>query len=368
VDEMNELERRVAGEIERRGPVPFSEVMDLALYDPELGFYATGGAAGRRGDFITSPEVGPLFGAVVARALDTWWRERGEPDPFVVVEAGAGAGTLAIAVLAAEPACAPALRYVLVERSAALRARQGEHLALEDPALAFAPDRAEDEDGEVRPPEIATGPIIVSLDSMPRLNGSAIVLANELLDNLAIDLLERRDGRWHEVRVGLDGEALVETFVPADGAGPHLDVSDGVRVPVQTAACRWVRDARECGMVVAFDYADSMTSMASRDPGEWLRTYRGHGRGDHPLVRLGEQDITCEVAIDQLPKPTRVERQAAWLRRHGIDELVDEGKRVWEERKHLGDLEAVRARSRVNEAEALLDPNGLGAFTVLEWS
>ena len=61
---MNELERRVADEIERRGPVPFSEVMDLALYDPALGFYATGGAAGRRGDFITSPEVGPLFGAV----------------------------------------------------------------------------------------------------------------------------------------------------------------------------------------------------------------------------------------------------------------------------------------------------------------
>jgi SAM-dependent MidA family methyltransferase len=121
-------------------------------------------------------------------------------------------------------------------------------------------------------------------------------------------------------------------------------------------------------VVAAFDYADSTTSMANRDPGEWLRTYRGHERGERPLMRLGEQDITCEVAIDQLPKPTRVERQAAWLRRHGIDELVDEGKRVWEERKHLGDLEAVRARSRINEAAALTDPTGLGAFTVLEWS
>ncbi len=365
---MNELERRVADEIRRRGPVPFGEVMDLALYDPELGFYAVGGSAGRRGDFITSPEVGPLFGAVVASALDAYWRDRGEPDPFVVVEAGAGAGTLAIAVLAAGPACASALRYVLVERSAALRARQGEHLALEDPALAFAPDRAEDEDGEVRAPEVATGPIIVSLDSMPRLHGSAIVVANELLDNLAVDLLERRDGRWHEVRIALDGDHLVETLVPAGDRALDVDAPDGARVPVQTTACRWVREARECGTVVTFDYADSTASLAHRDPAEWLRTYQGHRRGDHPLARLGEQDITCEVAVDQLPKPSRIETQAEWLRSHGIDELVDEGRRVWEERKHLGDLEAMRARSRVNEAAALTDPSGLGGFTVLEWS
>jgi len=362
---MNELERRVADEIRRRGPVPFSEVMELALYDPEQGFYATGGAAGRRGDFITSPEVGPLFGAVVARALDEWWKDRGEPDPFVVIEAGAGAGTLAIAVLAAHPMCASALRYVLVERSAALRARQADHLPLEDPALAFAPDRAEDEDGDVHPPEVATGPIVVSLDSLPRLHGFAVVIANELLDNVPVDILERRDGRWHEVRVGLELDELVETLVPADG--PDIAARDGARVPVQTAAARWVRDARDCGSVVAFDYADTTASMATRDASEWLRTYRGHRRGDAPLRGLGSQDITCEVAVDQLLPPARVTQQAAWLRAHGIDELVEDGKRVWEERKHIGDLEAMRARSRVNEAASLTDPESLGGFFVLEW-
>jgi SAM-dependent MidA family methyltransferase len=362
---MNELEQRVADVIRRRGPVPFSEVMELALYDPAHGFYASGGAAGRRADFLTSPEVGPLFGAVVARALDSWWRERSEPDPFVVIEAGAGAGTLAIAVLAARPECAPALRYVLVERSAALRARQAVHLSLEDPALAFAPDRAEDEDGDIHPPEEATGPIVVSLDSLPRLHGSAVVVANELLDNLPVDILECRDGAWHEVRVGLDGDTLVEKLVPADA--PAIDAVDGARVPVQHAACRWVRDARECGAVIAFDYADTTTSMASRDPREWLRTYRGHQRGEAPLRDLGRQDITCEVAIDQLPTPTRVSRQADWLRTHGIDELVEEGKRVWEGRKHLGDLEAMRGRSRINEAASLTDPESLGGFVVIEW-
>jgi hypothetical protein len=60
--------------------------------------------------------------------------------------------------------------------------------------------------------------------------------------------------------------------------------------------------------------------------------------------------------------------QADWLRAHGIDQLVEDGRAVWRERAAIGDLAALRARSRVGEAEALLDPEGLGAFSVLEWS
>ena len=71
----------------------FDEVMELALYHPVGGFYEGGGRAGRGGaDFITSPEVGGLFGAVMARALESWWEALGRPDPFLVVEAGAGRG------------------------------------------------------------------------------------------------------------------------------------------------------------------------------------------------------------------------------------------------------------------------------------
>jgi SAM-dependent MidA family methyltransferase len=91
--------------------------MEAALYDDGDGFYQTGGRAGRGGDFVTSPEIGPLFAAVTAGALDRWWDQMGRPDPFVVVEAAAGGGTLARDILAAGPACSPALRYVLVERS-----------------------------------------------------------------------------------------------------------------------------------------------------------------------------------------------------------------------------------------------------------
>ncbi len=81
--------------IHRGGPIRFGAFMDLALYGPQ-GFFARGGGAGRSGqDFITSPEVGPLFGVCVARALAAEWERLGEPDPFLVVEAGAGNGRLA---------------------------------------------------------------------------------------------------------------------------------------------------------------------------------------------------------------------------------------------------------------------------------
>ena len=71
--------------------------MQLALYS-DAGFYSgddNTGRAGRRGDFITSPEVGPLFGAVLARMIDDEWKKAGSPDQFTVVDAGAGPGTLA---------------------------------------------------------------------------------------------------------------------------------------------------------------------------------------------------------------------------------------------------------------------------------
>src|SRR6478609_8976380 len=112
--------------IGREGPIGFDAFLDLALYG-EGGFFTRARGAGRAGrDFVTSPEVGPLFGVLVARALDGWWRDAGAPDPFLVIEAGAGRGRLPRDVLGASPDCASALRYVLVERSPALRAAQQE--------------------------------------------------------------------------------------------------------------------------------------------------------------------------------------------------------------------------------------------------
>ncbi len=97
--------------------------MNVALYGDD-GFYARRGEAGRRGDFITSPEVGPLFAAVLARALDAWWKEMGSPESFTVMEVGAGPGTLARGLIAAQPECSKVWTYVAVEISEQQRAKR----------------------------------------------------------------------------------------------------------------------------------------------------------------------------------------------------------------------------------------------------
>jgi SAM-dependent MidA family methyltransferase len=381
------IDREVAHRIARHGPLHLDEVIDLALYDPQHGFYGSGqGSAGLRGDFLTSPEVGPLFGAVLARALDAWWSELGCPDPFTVIEAAAGAGTLARAVLLAEPACAPALTYVLVERSAALRQRQTEYLPLSDASLAFAP--IDPEQLATRADALGRGPRIVSLPDLPAVSVVGVVVANELLDNLAFRLLEWRGDGWLEVRVGSAAietdieEAdieLIEVLVPADP--PDVALAErlvptparGARIPIQRQASAWVADALDRldrGRLVVIDYASDTPDLAARPWTDWMRTYCDQTRGGTLLADLGRQDLTVEVDEGQLlrvRRPDLVRNQAEFLAAHGLAVLVDEGRQVWRERAHLGDLTALRARSRIGEAEALTDPGGLGAFRVFEW-
>ncbi len=358
---MTAVEEVVLGLIARRGALPADEVIDLALYSQD-GFYASGGAAGRRGDFLTSPEVGPLFGTVVGRALDEWWRSLDEPDPFVVVEAGAGSGRLARAVLAGDPSCSPALRWLCVERSARLRAVAAANLPVEPAAQILEGPRGR-------------GPSVAVLDDLPHGPFTGVVVANELLDNLPPVIAERTPRGWTEVRVGEDRGHLTEVLVPSQGvaraarrwAGP---ARVGTRIPLARQAVRWVERAGSslaAGRVVCFDYGAATTmELAQRGFEGWLRTYRGHGRGGSWLEDLGLQDITCDVPADQL-QPEAIETQAAWLRRLGIDEVTAAARRTWHDRASVGDLAALQARSRVAEAAALTDESGLGGFLVLSW-
>ena len=380
----NGLGGRIAARARRFGPLRWSEFMEAALYDPEDGFYQSGGRAGRTGDFVTSPELGPLFAAVVARALDRTWQELGRPDPFVVIEAAAGVGTLARDVLAAAPACAPALRYVLVERSAPLRVAQAARLPLEQPELVLGPvDPARDPDEDDGQPIAGCGPLVTALGELPASPVSGVVIANELLDNLAVDLLEWRQGRWHEVRVAAADattDELVELVVPAlpDVAAEATrlvprpdDRAEGARIPLERAAGAWVRQALALvqeGRLIVVDYADTTAALAQAPPAQWLRTFRQHQVALFPLQAPGTQDITCVVAWDQLRTPDANQSQAGWLVEHGLDQLVDAARATWEQRAPLGDLTALAARSRVHEAEALTDPRGLGGHRVLQWT
>jgi len=325
------------------GAIPFSEFMNISLYG-ENGFYSASGRAGRRGDFITSPEVGPLFGTVLARSLDAWWRELGEPDEFTVIDAGAGPGTLARSIIAAAPQCSNALRYVAVEVSAAQR--------------------------ELHPIGIE------SRATMPSGPITGVVLANELLDNLPFRLFVF-DGTWQEAYVAIgdgDGGSFVEVLriLASLPAGLPPIAPHGARVPVQTQAAQWVADTLqliERGRLVVFDYCTPATSeLANRPWREWLRTFRQHERGGHYLQSPGEQDITSQVVVEQLPVPTSSTTQADFLRQWDVDALVGEGREYWSRHASAPDLAAMKMRSRISEAEALLDTDGLGSFTALQWS
>ena len=367
------LEARLLARIDAEGPLAFSSFVHAALYDPHEGFYAGTGRAGRRGDFLTSPEVGPLFGAVLARALDTWWDDLGRPDPFVVIEGGAGPGTLARTVLVARPRCAEALVHVLVETSAAQRRAHAAHQG------AWVGERAGPELAAVcTTPRGGGGPAVVSAPDLPEVAVRGVVVANELLDNLPFDPVARTTDGVDELRVARGDDVPFAPVVVPRPATPDDDVvlgalPTGVWAPDQHRAAAWVARARGClleGRVVVADYGATDADLADRPPLAWMRTFRGHERGGHPLDAPGTQDITADVAVDQLLRArpgATVSSQADFLARHGIEALVEEGRRIWHERAHLGDLEALRGRSRVAEAEALLDPEGLGGFTVVEW-
>lgn len=310
------------------GALRFDEFMERALYDPVTGFYERGGRAGRRGGaFVTSPEVGPLFGAVIARLLDIEWDRQGRPPRFTFVDAGAGPGTLARTVLAARPRCLEALEYVAVEVTAAQRRLH--------PA------------GVVSRPDLPPGPL------------DGIILANELLDNLPT-----------RIAVGDHGELWVregrEVVVGDDPGAP--------RWPRAEAAARWVVDALgriRRGRLVVIDYMSTTAEMRRHPWRRWVRTYAGHAPAGDPLADPGSRDITVEVPVDQLVaaagSPAVHTTQARWLVSLGLEELVAEGRRRWEAAARAPDVAALMARSRITEAPALTAVPGLGAHTVLEW-
>jgi SAM-dependent MidA family methyltransferase len=367
--------------IRREGPIPFDVFVEHALYGAG-GFFASGHGAGRdAADFITSPEVGPLFGALVATALDGWWDALERPDPFLVVEAGAGRGRLASDVLRAAPECLPALRYVLVERSPALRDAQRERLRLEPPDEAFGPFAA----GPDAPvPVAASGPVVTALDELPGVELDGVVIANELLDNLPFGIACFTADGWAEVRVALDGDRFVELVVPARDADAAaltrvtagLDVAIGARMPIPRGIDEWIRRVAATlhhGYVVLIDTMDGAAGVLERGPSSWLRTYRGHAPAGDPLEVPGSRDLVADVVVEQLHHAAADagfvvaldSTQAEWLADLGIAAAVAEGRDHWSARAAIGDLAALEGRSRATQAAALTDPAGLGAHRVV---
>ncbi|MDQ6669180.1 MAG: SAM-dependent methyltransferase, partial [Chloroflexota bacterium] len=268
---MSELEELVRERIRREGPLPFREVMQAALYHPRLGYYTNLRGFGKDGDFITSPERHPAFGYLLGRqALDVW-QALDRPQPFRILELGAGSGALAEPLVSLVQEVVPELVYTIDETSPSLRSVQQARLT----GAAFRWDGTDEP--------------------------AHFILANEVADALPVDRVVVRDGRLHELRVGLDARAAL-TWVEHESAGAeilayfdalHYLPPEGGVADVCTGLAGWVASlARrlERGVALVRDYGAS-------PPGDSLLTYYRHTMASDPLVRLGQQDISAHVDL-----------------------------------------------------------------------
>jgi SAM-dependent MidA family methyltransferase len=342
-----ELKKRLLERIRSEGPITFAEFMEAALYDPEDGFYARP-PVGREGHFVTSPHVSPAFGDLLARQLAECWDALGHPRPLIVVELGAGDGTLAVQMLTAArsvPDLSRALRYVAVERS------PGALASLREAGL------------EARQ----------SLDQVERFTGCLI--ANEVLDNVPFHRLRERDGRAMEVRVGADGDRLVE--VAAQPAQEVLDLVDrplraGEERPVSPAAMALIEDLAgvlQRGYSFLFDYG-----FGGRVTPGPVHAYRDHQVLAEVLQEPGSRDVTAAVDFDLVAGTARRAELQVWGPVSQREALLALGYRMWTsgvrtrqaEAETAGDWTAANrlfeARSR---ASILIDERKLGSLWLL---
>ena len=286
--------------IRTTGPLPFASYAELALYHPDLGYYARADRrSGRAGDFFTSVDLGPLFGALLASQLAEMWRLLGSPTRdgrFDLVEAAAGNGRLARDVLDAaaadDPAFYEAIRLHLVERSGAARDAQ---------AAILGPHA-----GKVA----SSGP-----DLPPAIHGA--IFANELLDALAPHVLAMTGDGLREVYVDVDEAtgAFVERLGPLSSDRVRAHVRDrgitlqpGWRAEVVPDAADWVRRAVTAlarGFLVLIDYGHEAAELYSATHASGtLTTYRRQRIADAAdggtppwLVDPGECDLTAHVDL-----------------------------------------------------------------------
>ncbi len=259
--------------------------MELCLYDPELGYYSRNAAQfGKAGDFYTSSDVHAVFGRLLARQFDEMWRALGSPKHITVKELGPGRGLFAQDVLDWSEKKFPdffrAVRYVLDERSPALRQRIGTTLS----------------------EHLETGKAV--LVSEPDGGAANIVFANEFFDALPVEVLSSQGS----LRIDFRDGRLVETWVAAspeeleflDRYSVHPQPGERVEVPLQSETHIRAAADIEHGFVVIVDYGYTREEQfAGRHRGT-LKAIRQHSVSANPYEAPGEQDITADVNFTAL--------------------------------------------------------------------
>ena len=318
------------------GPISFAEYMDLALYGPG-GFYEEPPVGPTR-DFVTSPHVHPVFATLLAEAIRQLRETLGDPDPFRLVEVGAGDGTLARQLI--EELGEGGVVYTAVERSAGAR----------DALAAIDGLRVEE-----------------SLS-----DDAHVVLAHELLDNLAFRRVRMTQHGPFEVRVGLDERAgLVEALGEVDehmrevtatvAVGEESVIPDGADAFVEAVAATLLRGR---GYALMIDYG------AVGSPGGSVHGYRAHRALDISLDHPGSTDITAGVDFGWIAQRAEACGLVAFPSLTQFEALRALGFEAWAtaelSRQHelleARDAEAVRIWTARSRASLLVDPAALGRF------
>ncbi|WP_297401809.1 SAM-dependent methyltransferase [Hydrogenophaga sp.] len=260
------------------GWLPFDRFMATALYEPGLGYYANalakfGHLPQGGSDFVTAPELTPLFGHALARQVAQALAASGTDE---VWEFGAGTGALALQVIEALAELGqPLRRYTIVDLSGQLRERQRATLSAHAPLVHWA-------------------------DALPeQLHG--VVLGNEVLDAMPVQLLARVGGVWHERGVAMDAAGALTWADRATDLRPPLEVEGGhdyvTEIHSQAEAfVRTLGDRLKRGAAFLLDYGfpEAEYYHPQRAMGT-LICHRAHRSDSDPLSDLGEKDITAHV-------------------------------------------------------------------------
>lgn len=334
---MTPAEQRIREAIEDRGPLRFDEVMQIALYEPEIGYYQSH-IPGEDSAYQTSPSLTPWFGRLLARRFEQMWRALDRPCPFTVVEVGAGNAALATAALASvDGQLAQALRWNFVEPHPPIRDVQRERMG-------------------------AAGIWVSSLEEVEPAIGC--LLANEVLDNFPVRLFEVRDDGPHEIYVGIKDELIVEIFRRSDVECPALEIDDRFELNNHIEGwCKRAASAIELGYMLVIDYGDLEPAIFMQRPAGTIVTYRKGVLGVNPLVDLGDADITSHVNFSALGRAAEaagfvnidVRTQRTFLQDLGVHGIIDE--------IPADTFTSVAERSRV---AALVATGGLGDLLVFE--
>ena len=373
-----EIERR----IRRRGRITFAEFMEVALFWPQGGYYLGWSPVGASGDYYTSPSVHPAFGALLAVQLLQMWYLLGRPQPFTVVEMGAGNGLLARDILNYSSHLLPdfrrSLRYVCMD----LRAVAGLEAAL--PSFENEPTQNAPKASRIAAAVPADG---VSTNPPPGSQGlrygiplsgvRGCILSNELLDAFPVHQVKVHRGMLQEVYVALRDRQLVEilgepscTELLGRLESIGVELAEGQVAEINLGIDRWageVAAALESGFVLTVDYGKTATQLYSAEerPDGTLTTYYRHTQTDDPFRHVGSQDITAQVDFTAVVKAGRAHslrmlgynRQSDFLHSLGLGE--------WH--RSLGGLHLSQQQTQANRA-GILDLariGGLGDFKVL---